>query len=82
MSERRIDIPLTASDLREIAKVVDSVERKFGFDEDMGGKGLTAFGAQFTDFVLTVCRPGDEEPVGQVVYYDGWIGFLPFGGVS
>jgi len=69
------EVPLTASDLRGIAKVLDETARKFGEPEI---KGLTTYGANFDDIELVLNRPGSGDPVGVIAYYDGWLGFHPY----
>jgi hypothetical protein len=69
------EIPLTAWELREIAKILDETKRKFGEDETMGGNGLTKFGERFYNIHLEVLRPETDEVIGVIEYYDGWLGF-------
>ena len=67
------EVPLTSSDLRAIAKILDETRRKFGEDDD-----LTAYGSKFYDIELQVVRPEGDEQVGVIAYYDGWLGFHPY----
>jgi hypothetical protein len=76
----KIDVPLTSWELREIARVLDETERKFG--DSAGDAGLTKFGKRFYQINLEVLRPDSDEIVGRITYYDGWLGFYPAGSVE
>lgn len=69
------DVPLTSSDLRDIAKTLDGVIKRFGEEDN----DYTAFGRQFYNIKLDVMRLGGDEVVGTIGYYDGWLGFWPKG---
>lgn len=80
-----IGIPLTASDLRAAADVLDSAIKVFGennYDENPT-KNYTKFGRQFDQIDLRVYRDGaledESEIIGRITYYDGWLGFYPEG---
>lgn len=67
-------VPLTAWELREVAKTLDSVKRKFGESYD---ETETPFGKSFYQIDLEVLRPDTDERVGRIKYYDGFLGFYP-----
>lgn len=72
-----MNIPLTPSDLRDLAKTLDRVRRTFG-EEDT----VTKFGELFYQIRLEVLRPGGEDVIGTISYEDGWLGFTPKGDPS
>ena len=72
-----MSLPLTSSDLREIAKTLDDTTRKFGELDNP-----TKYGEKFYQIRLEVLRPGGDDVVGHITYEDGWLGFVPKGAES
>lgn len=74
MSEKTTTAPMTAGDLREIARYLDRVCRAVGeFGE------YTKLGEPIVNLDAEIRIPDDDgDPVGRIVFYDDWIGFAPY----
>ena len=87
LSKKRWDLPLTPSDLREVAKLIEKTERLL---YTKNGEYKADFFSTATTGIWTipVVRPdayygGDDvEIIGHLVPEDGWLGFVPLGEIE
>lgn len=71
------DFPYTGWDLKEIGKVVERLQRKLRWTEVGSGDPLepTVYSLVIQ---VTVPSVNDDEPVGELRFEDGWLGFFPY----
>ena len=71
------DFPYTGSDLKEIGKAVERLQRKLRWVEVGSGDPLEPYVA---DIVVKVAVPTVNEhfEVGELRFEDGWLGFFPY----